>query len=144
MTKVTILPESPQNLKKTDFVIFKPNFLDEVKSSRLSNQSISKITTVNHLRDILMIVTGKYDESVNPYHITLNKYEGIAAPTLEDIADVVVRIDRDNNLKLLEKALDFKIKNRPLGTEMIYYISPDMQAVEQFQLNGIEAVGLTK
>lgn len=138
MSKFTVVEKVPEKLKDTDFVLYKPNFLEEVKASRLSNQSVSKITTVNHLRDILMIITGKYDESINPYHITLNKYEGINVPTSEDIADVIVRIDRDNNLKLLEKALNLNIKNRPIGTEMIYYVSPDTQGVEQFQLNNIE------
>lgn len=139
MAVYTIVQSAPKEIRETDLVISKPTFIEEINSTRV-RRGVVKLTTASSLRDIFMAITNKYDQSVNPYHLKLNKYEGIAYDKDEDLVEVVYRIIRDNNLNLIESAVDKILKSRSHKIETIYYITDDLQGVEAFTKNGISAL----
>lgn len=128
--------KEPEKLKENECVIIKPDFLEEIKSTK-KRRGQSGLTTVPYLRDIFMTITDKYDHSVNPYQMKLSKYNGLAYESDEDLVKIIFKIINDLNLDLLEKAVDHKVKNRPEGKDMIYYVSDDLEGTGAFIKNGI-------
>jgi hypothetical protein len=143
MSVYTVVGETPKNLSTTDFVIEKPTFLEEIAKSK-AKRGVNKLTTAPSLRDIFMAITDKYDNTINPYHLKLSKYEGIKFDKDEDLIPLIYRIISDNNLNLIEAAVDLKIKTRPLGAEVIYYVTSDLEGVGAFAKNGVSALKLDK
>jgi len=143
MSVYTVVASAPKNLSETDLVINKPNFLEEITKNKV-RRGVVKLTTAPALRDIFMAITDKYDNTVNPYHLKLSKYEGIAYDKDEDLIDVVYRIIRDNNLNLVESAIDKQLKSRAHSVETIYYVTDDLDGIEAFAKNGISALKTDK
>lgn len=143
MTTYTIVQTAPEKLDETTLVIYKPNFLEEIRSTK-ARRGVTKLTTASSLRDIFMAITNKYDNTVNPFHLKLNKYEGISYEKDEDLIEVVYRIIRDNNLNLIESAVDKILKSRSHKIQTIYYISDDLQGIGAFTKNGISAIKYDK
>lgn len=143
MSVYTVVASAPKNLSETDLVINKPNFLEEIAKNKV-RRGVVKLTTAPALRDIFMAITDKYDNTVNPYHLKLSKYEGIAYEKDEDLVDVVYRIIRDNNLNLVESAIDKLLKSRAHTVETIYYVTDDLDGIEAFAKNGISALKTDK
>ena len=128
----------PETLGPNDMLMYKPTFLEEIAKTK-NRRGVKKLTTASSLRDIFMAITDKYDNTVNPYHLKLSKYEGIAYDIDEDLVSVVYRIIKDNDLKLIEAAIDKQLKSRPHNIENIYYITPDLEGTVAFTKNGITA-----
>lgn len=143
MSVYTVVGEAPKNLGPNEFLIEKPTFLEEIGKTK-SKRGVSKLTTASSLRDIFMLITDKYDQKVNPYHLKLSKYEGIKYDTDQDLVPLLYRIIDDNKLNLIESAVDVAIKSRPHGTELIYYVTSDLDGVGAFAKNGINAGKLDK
>ena len=136
MSTYSVVPEAPKNLEAGDYVIYKPTFIDEIAKTR-TKRGVNKLTTASSLREIFMLITDKYDKTVNPYHLKLNKYEGIAYDIDEDLVAVIYRVIRDNNLSLVEAAVEKLIKERPHGTYHVYYVTSDLEGVNAFIKNGL-------
>lgn len=132
------VPLAPKHLEENEMVIYKPTFLEEIAKTKV-RRGVNKLTTASSLRDIFMAITDKYDQTVNPYHLKLSKYEGIAYDIDEDLVAVVYRIIKDNDLKLVEAAIDKQLKSRPHNIDTIYYVTSDMEHVSAFTKNGVSA-----
>lgn len=131
--------KAPETLKDNECVIFKPDFQEMIETTR-KRRGVSNLTKATSLRDIFMAITDKYAPEVNPYHLKLSKYEGRAYETDDDLRAIVFKIIEDLELNLVEKALEFEIKNRPSKTDFIYYVSPDLSASGAFIKMGINRV----
>jgi hypothetical protein len=132
------VPLAPKHIEENEMVIYKPTFLDEIQKTKV-RRGVNKLTTASSLRDIFMAITDKYDNTINPYHLKLSKYEGISYDIDEDLVAVVYRIIKDNDLKLVEAAIDKQLKSRPHTVDTIYYVTPDMEGVSAFTQNGVTA-----
>lgn len=130
-----LVDEAPKTLKDNELVIARPTFLEEIGKSKL-RRGVAKLTTANALRDALMIITDKYDKTVNPYRLNLNAYEGIAYQTEEDLSVIILKILAANNIDLLTKAVDFELKNRNEKVNTVYYVSDDLEGTSAFLANG--------
>lgn len=139
----TVVGETPKNLTEKDLVINKPNFLEEIAKTRV-RRGVVKLTTASNLRDIFMAITNNYDPTINPYHLKLSKYEGIKYDSDQDLVEVVYRVIRDNNLNLIEAAVDKALKSRAPSVETIYYVTSDLDGIGAFAKNGISALKLDK
>ena len=128
--------KAPETLKDNECVIAQPDFQEELDATR-KRRGVSKLTTASNLRDIFMAITDKYDNTVNPYHLKLSKYEGREYNSDEELRQIIFKIMSDFDLSLLEKAVDFHIKNRPDNTDTIYYVSKDLLGSAAFIKNGI-------
>lgn len=136
MTVYYVVSIAPKHIEENEMVMYKPTFLEEIAKTK-ARRGVNKLTTATSLRDIFMAITDKYDNTVNPYGLKLSKYEGIAFDIDEDLVAVIYRIIRDNNLKLVEAALDKQLKSRPHTVETIYYVANDLEGVSAFMHNGI-------
>ena len=130
------IDKAPEKLKDNECVINKPDFQEFITQTR-KRRGTSGLTTASNLRDIFMAITDKYDHTINPYQLKLSKYEGRAYDNDDGIRLVIFKIIADFDLNLLEKAVEFEIKNRPLETELIYYVSDDLAGTGAFIKNGI-------
>ena len=136
MAQYKRVDEEPKELKDNECVIYKPSFQEEIEATR-KRRGVSGLTKANSLRDIFMAITDKYDQSVNPYHMKLTKYEGIAYETDDDLRKILFKIMKDHDTDLLNKAVDHAIKNRPENTDFIYYVSDDLAGSSAFIKQGI-------
>lgn len=137
-----LVDKAPETLKANELVIVKPTFLEEIGKSKL-RRGVAKLTTVNALRDALMLITDKYDNTVNPYKFNLHAYEGLTYDTDEDLSVIILKILAANNADLLTKAVDFQLKNRNKGVDTVYYVSDDLEGSSAFLDNGFN-LGNTK
>lgn len=128
--------EAPEKLKDNECVIKKPDFQEQLDASR-KRRGVSGLTTASNLRDIFMAITDKYDVTVNPYQLKLSKYEGRAYENDDGLRKIIFKIISDFDLNLVEKAVDYEIKNRPVNTDTIYYVSDDLVGTGAFIKNGI-------
>lgn len=136
MANYKLVRQAPEKLNKNEFVIEKPNFLEQIISTK-GRRGVTKLTTSSYLRDVLMAITDKFDNTINPYNLKLSKYQGLSYDTDEDINAIIMRIIEDNELPLVEKAVENKIKTRPIDTEIIYYVSEDTNGLSAFLKMGI-------
>lgn len=134
---------APEKLKENECVILKPDFQEFIEVTR-KRRGTSGLTTASNLRDIFMSITDKYDHEVNPYQLKLSKYEGIAYENEDGLRKVIFRVIKDFDLGLVEKALDYEIKNRKPNTDLIYYVSDDLTGNGAFIRNGINQLMDTK
>lgn len=135
--------KAPDKLKDNECVIVRPDFQEFIAATR-KRRGTSGLTTASNLRDIFMAITDKYDVTVNPYQLKLSKYEGIAYEDEDGIRKVVFKVIKDFDLTLLEKAIEFEIKNRPDNTDFIYYVSPDLEGTSTFIKQGINQADTKK
>jgi hypothetical protein len=117
-----IVSSAPEKLSSNEMVIHKPNFLDEVKLTR-GRRGVNRITSITSIRDILSLLAEKYDQTLNVYHLILQKYDNLPYSTDEDFSSILLRIIKDNDLKLIDKAVEQKIKTRKSTIDTIYYVS---------------------
>lgn len=123
--------EAPEKVKANEMVLYKPNFAEEIAVNK-GKRGVQKTATVRNLRDTLMTITGKYDDTINPYHIKLQKYDNLMYNTEEDYGNIIIRIIRDNNLNLLDKAVEAALLKRSAIVDTVYYVSPDIEGSTAF------------
>lgn len=143
MAQFKRVDKAPENLKENECVINKPDFQEMIGTTR-KRRGVSGLTKANSLRDIFMAITDVYAPDINPYRLKLSKYEGLAYETDDDLRKIVLKIIKDNDLPLFEKALEHSINNRPDNTELIYYVSPGLEGNAAFIRLGINQAGSTK
>ena len=131
MATLRRVKETPVKLEKNEMVILKPNFQEEIDATR-GRKGISKLTTSSYLSTLFMAITDKYAPDINPYTLKLSKYVGLKAENDDDIRDIVLKIIDDRNLPLVEKIIEFQIKNRTPKIDTIYYVSNDLTGLSTF------------
>ncbi len=125
------IDKAPEKLKNNEMVIVKPNFLEEIKATK-GKRGVNKIATVRNLRDTLMVITNKYDNTINPYHLKLQRYDNLTYKDDKEYADIILRIIKDNNLKLIDKAIEKQLLTRKPTIDTVYYVSPDIEGSTAF------------
>ena len=135
MMEYILVDEAPDNLKDNEMVLVKPNFIEQIDASKL-RRGVKKLTTTNALRDALMLITDKYDNTINPYRINLSAYEGLAYENSQDLSKIIIKILNDSGIDLVTKAVDYYLKNRNLKVTTVYYVSNDLEGSAAFIANG--------
>jgi len=123
--------EAPEKLKDNEMVIVKPNFLEEI-SSISTKRGVKGIATIRSIRDALMLITDKYDNTINPYHIILQKYDNLLYKGNEGFAELILRIVKEQNLPLVDKAVEFELLKRKPTVDTVYYVSDDIEGSGAF------------
>ena len=115
----------PEKLASNEMVIEKPNFMEEVLATK-AKRGINKITSITSIRDILSLLATKYDNELNPYRVNLVKYENLPYSTEEEFGSILLKVISENNLGLVEKAIEQKVKARKSNIDTVYYVSDDL------------------
>jgi len=127
MAQVVFVTEPPKTLGKDEIVISAPNFAAQVAASNFK-ASGKQQTSPNHLNQVVTLIRNKYDWDGDLYEQTMkiaySKFRGIAYKTDQDISDIVIRILTQYCPALLDRAVEWDIKNRPAGTKTIYFNGP--------------------
>jgi hypothetical protein len=123
--------EAPEKLKDNEMDLIKPDFLEEVSS--ISQKRGSKgVATIRSIRDAFMVITGKYDESINPYRLVFNNYDNMVYDGNEGFAKLIQKIVKDLNLPLLDRAVETKLLARHPKIDTVYYVSDDLEGSGAF------------
>lgn len=123
--------EAPEKIKDNELVIFKPNFLEEIASVS-KKRGVKGIATIRSIRDALMVITDKYDNTINPYHIILQRYDNLLYDGNEGFAKLIQRIIKEEKLPLVDKAVEFKLLQRNAKVDTVYYVSDDIEGSGAF------------
>jgi hypothetical protein len=134
---------TPAKLEKNEMVILKPNFQEEIDAVR-GRKGISKLTTSSYLSSLFMAITDKYAPDINPYTLKLSKYVGLKAESDDDIRNVLLKVIEDRGLPLLEKVIEFQIRNRTPKIDTIYYVSNDSTGLNTFTRFGFNEQQIEK
>lgn len=123
--------EAPENLKTNEMVINKPDFMEEIKAQK-GKRGVNSVATIRNIRETLMAITNNYDQTINPYHLKLQKYDNLIYEGDTGYAEIIGRIIRDNGLPLIDKAVEKQLKLRSPMVDTVYYVSPDIEGSAAF------------
>ena len=126
MANVVFVTGAP-TLGKDEIVIAEPDFAAQVKASNFK-ASGKKLTSQNHLNQIVTLIRNKYDREGDLFESTMRipyrKYVGLAYKDEADVSAIICRILTNHCPAMLDRAVEFDIKNRPVGTKTIYFTGP--------------------
>jgi len=126
MAKFVTVKEAPTELGKNEYVIDKPNFLPEILKQR-SKAPKNGITARFHLRLLVDTIGQKYDpDNVTGWSIKSHLFEGRAFKTDADMNNIIVEAIQMCCPKVFNKYLEYQVKNRPAGTELVYFVDSDL------------------
>ena len=126
--KFVCVKEAPEELRKHEYTINMPDFLEEVSSN--NNHKGSTNTTRNkHLRSLVSAVGYAYgSETFNPYYIKIAPYEGLAFKNDKDLSKILVKLFDKEYPAIFDNYIAKKIKERPTETKVIYFTGDFMQS----------------
>jgi len=131
MLQYFVIQETPTELRPNEMVVKKPDFMEEVINTR-GRRGVIKAASVRSIRDIFMVITDKYDNTINPYNLKLHDYENMMYDGDDGFSKLVLRIIKESNLPLIDKVVEFQLKNRKPVIDTIYYVSEDMEGTSGF------------
>lgn len=142
MSKFVCVNEAPKNLSKEEYVIEQANFFEEVKTCEKKKPRQGYMTN-NYLREIAAAIGFKYlGEDFNPFsHVNATLFEGVPFSNNEEAAKIALDLFKKDCPQVFDKYLEFKIKNRPFGIKVIYFVGALQQAGVFFK-NGFDQISL--
>jgi hypothetical protein len=139
MTKYVCVKAPPAALGKGEHVIAMPDFVAEVTGCR-QKLPIQGLTTTTILHDLINFIDHKYEANFPGSGIfVLNDYKGIPFSSAADIAPVVKKIFSRCYPKFFDSFIDYQIKHRPFGTQLIYFVG-DHTNTGAFAANGVDMI----
>lgn len=138
MAKFLIVDTKPEELKKGEYLIDRPSFLEEITLHK-SKAPKNGLTGAYHLRIITDSVAQNYDpDNMTAFSVKVHNFEGIAYDSDEQLNDILVKMYSDSCPGVFLKYVDKKIRTRPHGTSLIYYVDSGLKgAYDLFYKHGI-------
>jgi len=138
--KFVCVKEAPKDLRKGEYIIAMPNFIEEVQSNAQRKGSTS-VTRNKHLRHLIGTVGMNYGpEEFSPYtDVRTQPYEGLPFKTDEDLSKILVRIFEAEYPAMFDHYIAKKIKGRPMATKVIYFVG-DFLDSKAFTEAGFECI----
>ncbi len=140
MAKFVVVNEAPKDLKKGEYLIDTVSFVTQIAQHKVKKPR-SNLTERMYLDAIMNSIAETYDAGNTDPHsarVKYHNYTGILAPEDKDVNEVLLRAIRSDCSHLLGKYLDMKIRNRPVGTQLVIYVDSNIQGqYEIFQKNGL-------
>lgn len=124
MAKLVLVTEAPATLGKEEFLINEPDFAEEIAASNFKATG-RKLTSEIHLKQIVTLIRNKYDQDgeLTPAmnKIAFSKYVGLPYNDPADLTAIVRNIFMKYCPVMLDRAVEFSIKNRPAGAKVIFF-----------------------
>lgn len=138
MSKFVVVKEAPAELKKGEYLIDTPSFLEQINQHR-AKAPRNGLTGSHYLRVLTEAIAATYDpQNMSAYSIKAHLYEGRKFETSEDINAIMLEALRNDYPAVFAKYLDVKIKARPSKTDLVIYVNSDIQGqYEIFYQNGL-------
>lgn len=138
MVKYVLVKEAPNNLRDGEYLITMPDFLEEIRLSSARNNR--KTTSASQLRSIANLIAINYDKDFDVLRmLKAHDFEGIAFQDDEALSRIVLGMLEATRPEIFDKYIDHKIKTRPFGTKLIYFVGPH-EKTTSFTLNGIDSL----
>lgn len=137
-TRFVVVKEEPKELSKDSMVIKEPDFLDEIKENK-QREPRGGHTSPTHLRYIAGSIGARYDQDLSAYTIKPHLFEGRKYDSDADLSKIVVEMLRAQYPKIFQSYIEYKIKSRPAGTKLIYFVG-DHKETKPFLNNGFSLV----
>lgn len=143
MAKFVPVKEAPTELKKGEYVIDAPNFLPEIFQQRAKSPKTGLVARF-HLRLVIDTIGQKYDpENMTGWVVKSHLFEGRPFKTDEEFNAIVVEALQMCYPQVFDKYLESKLKNRPSGTELVYFVESNLYSdpeatLYRFGLNEVD------
>lgn len=119
MAKFIMVTSVPEKLEKGEMVVENPDFISEIFECKTKAGKM-KVTSVNHLRSLLDLVTFKYDKATNPMRVNVSNYEGRAYKDDKELGQILFEIIEKECPHVMDKYVEHQLANRPQGTTLVY------------------------
>lgn len=138
MSKFVVVKEAPKELKKGEYLIDKPSFLEQIALHR-AKKPRNGLTGSHYIRMVTDSISQAYDpENMTAYSIKAHNYEGRPFSTDEEFNEIIVEALRADYPAVFPKYLEVKVRNRPAKTERVIYVDSDIAGqYEIFYRNGL-------
>lgn len=138
MSKFVVVKTKPTELKKGDYLIDTPSFMDEIKLHS-AKRPRNGLTGTHYIRMVTDSIAQKYDpENMTAYAVKSHLYEGLPIPNDEAFDAIMVRALQASYPAVFTKYLEHKIRNRPADTERVVYVDSKIPfQYETFYRNGL-------
>lgn len=140
MAKFVTVNEAPVELRKDEYVIEMPNFLDEIRLASARNTNKKGQTSASFMRSIASMIAISYDREFDPLrHLKAHDFDGVGYNNEQELSQIVVNMLKRDYPQIFDRYLETKIKNRPFGTKLIYFVGAH-SAASVFYANGIDGI----
>lgn len=132
MSKFVVVKEAPKVLKDGEYLIDSPSFVEQIALHK-SKKPRNGLTGSHYLRMIMDSISQAYDpENTTAYSIKAHLYEGRKFETDEDMNAIMVQAIQNDCPSIFPKYLEAKIRNRPVGTQLVIYV--DSKITNQYEI----------
>jgi len=141
MAKFKVVKEKPDSVKKGEYVIDHTSFLTEIDQHK-TKATKNGLTGHHHLRSILESIASTYDpENMTAFSVKVHNFEGIPYKNSEELNNLLLNMLKSDYPQVFIKYIENKIKNRPYGTTMVYYVDSGVKgAYELFYRHGLSDI----
>ena len=141
MSKFVVVKEAPADLKKGEYLIDTPSFLDQINLHK-SKVPRNGLTGSHYIRMIIDSIGQAYDpENMTAYAVKAHLYEGRKFSSPEEMNQIVLEMLHNDYPTVFTKYLDKKIKSRPSKTDLVIYVDSKIPfQYETFYKNGLSEV----
>jgi hypothetical protein len=132
--------KAPAELKKDEYVIPAPSFLPEVKDCTKKCPRNGTMT-INYLRELIARVAYVYAPADFDPMTTINVsyFKGTPCSTEEEANEILLRIFTQQYTPMLDAFVATRLKMRPSGTRLVYFLGTGLQLTSFLKL-GFEEV----
>jgi hypothetical protein len=138
MSKFIVVKEAPKDLKKGEYLIDTPSFVEQIALHK-AKRPRNGLTGSHYIRMVMDSIAQVYDpENMTAYSVKAHNYEGIKFNSDEEFNEIIVRALKADCPAVFPKYLEVKVRNRPAGTEKVIYVDSDIRGqYEIFYKNGL-------
>lgn len=132
--------KAPAELKKDEYVVQAPSFLQEIKDCAKKCPRNGTMT-INYLRELIARVGSVYSpEDFNPItSVNVSYFKGTPCSTEEEANDILLKIFSTQFTPMLDAYVAHHLKQRPSGTKLVYFLGNGSQVAPFIKL-GYEEV----
>jgi len=118
-------------LQKGEYVINEPSFLDEVQLCERKRPR-NHVMSINYLREVVAAIGFKYiGDTFNPItDVNVISAKGVPCETVEQSHEIIVKLFKQHFPRIFDAYVEYHVKRRPNGTNLIYFLGSPAQAVE--------------
>jgi len=127
-TRFVCVQEAPETINPSkELVVYYPNFLDEIESSKRFAAKTAKnsVTSVIHLRHIVIAIANALNIGDQLPNIPYSQFEGIAYSSSKELSSHVIIPMMERYWPIVFSLyMDRVVTNRKKNVDIIYYIGP--------------------
>lgn len=139
MTKYVRVEEAPESLSRVEAVIRFPDFLEDVRTSKIPRPQ-SKTFGNHFVRALAEEIATLYEPDFDCFkNIKPHVLVDVEFTSDEDIARQMFNLFASQYPQIFDSCIEAQIKRLPFGTKVVYYVGPHKFS-GSFSKHGIESI----